>query len=297
MKVMILGASGQLGSEFRFLENFSESLSLHFYNRQDLDISSKKLVRSFLRNNKFDIIINCAAYTDVDEAENNFNLAKSVNADAIEYFCEYLEQTYTNTVFIHISTDYIFDGNFSKPIVEEDVASPISKYGESKLMGERYLQNSSVPSLIIRVSWLYSIFGKNFMKTIINLGETKDKIHVINDQIGSPTSAYDLAMTIIEIINSKKFLYYANNKEIFNFSNSGSSSWCDFATEILRLSGSTCSVLPISSNEYPSKAKRPNYSVLDSSKAVSAFDLDINSWQDALSLNMKKLNSKANNQI
>ena len=135
------------------------------------------------------------------------------------------------------------------------------------------------------------------MKTIINLGETKDKIHVINDQIGSPTSAYDLATTIIEIINSKKFLYYANNKEIFNFSNSGSSSWYDFATEILRLSGSKCSIFPISSNEYPSKVKRPNYSVLDSSKVVSAFDLEINSWQDALSVNMKKLNNKANNQI
>ena len=289
MNVMIIVSSGQLGRQLQAIKKLHKKLNLFFYNRKDLDISLKSDVDLFLSSNQFDVIVNCAAYTNVEEAENNFLIARSANANSIDYLCKSLEKYNPKTVFIHISTDYIFDGNFSMPITENEEPNPICKYGETKLMGEQFLQSSNISSIIIRVSWLYSLFGKNFLNTMLELGRTKKTINVVNDQTGSPTSAHDLANLIIKMINSDNFLYFANKKEVFNFSNSGSCSWYEFSREILRLSESKCLVVPVSSSEFPSLAKRPHYSVLDSSKLASSFDLDINSWQNALANNIKRI--------
>ncbi|MDC1443551.1 dTDP-4-dehydrorhamnose reductase [Gammaproteobacteria bacterium] len=296
-KVMILGSSGQLATELRLLEKSNDLLNLSFYKRKDFDITSKEVINRVLTKNQFDVIINCAAYTNVEKAESDFLTAKKTNADSIKYLCRSIEKSNPSTIFIHISTDYIFDGNFSKPITEKATPKPISKYGESKLLGEEFLQQSNIPSIVIRVSWLYSVYGNNFMKTIFKLGKSKEVINVINDQIGSPTSANDLAHLILNIINSKKFTFYANKKEIFNYSNSGCCTWYEFACEIIRLSGSKCEVKPISSDEYPSKVKRPKYSVLDTAKLVVAFDLNIDSWETALQKSIRKLTTISNNPI
>ena len=297
MNVMIIGSSGQLGRELHAIKKLHKKLNLFFYNRKDLDISLKNDVELFLSCNQFDVIVNCAAYTNVEEAENNFTIARSANANSIDYLCKSLVKYNPKTVFIHISTDYIFDGNFSMPITENEEPNPICKYGETKLMGEQFLQSSNIPSIIIRVSWLYSLFGKNFLKTMLELGRTKKTINVVNDQTGSPTSAHDLANLIIKMINSDNFFYFAKKKEIFNFSNSGSCSWYEFSREILRLSGSKCLVVPVSSNEFPTLAKRPQYSVLDNSKLESSFDLDINSWQDALINTIKRIATEKHKKI
>ena len=297
MNILIVGSSGQLGREFLALKELYENLNLFFINRMDLDITLENDVKLFLSSNRFDVIVNCAAYTDVEDAEKNVTIANDTNSNSIGYFCRSLEKSNPRTIFIHISTDYIFDGNFSIPITENDAPNPISKYGESKFNGEQFLQASKIPSLILRVSWLYSPFGKNFFKTILELGKTKKTIDVVNDQIGSPTSAHDLAKTIMQMINSGKFFHFSNKKEIFNFSNSGSCSWYEFSKEILQLSDSKCLAIPVSSTEFPSSVKRPKYSVLNTTKISSSFDLDINSWQDALSYNIGRIATEMHKKI
>lgn len=292
MNILIIGSSGQLGRELFAIKEFHENLNLFFVNRKDLDITVNHDVKLFLSLNRFDVIVNCAAYTDVENSEKSITIANNTNGNSIRYFCESLEKINPKTIFIHISTDYIFDGNSSIPITENDAPNPISKYGESKLYGEQLLQASNIPSLIFRVSWLYSPFGKNFFKTILELGKTKKTINVVNDQIGSPTSAHDFAKIIMKIINSEKLVYFSNKKEIFNFSNSGSCSWYEFSKEILRLSNSKCLAIPVSSSEFPSSVKRPKYSVLNTAKIKSSFDLDINSWQDALSYNIGRVTTE-----
>jgi len=282
MKILVIGSSGQLGTEIFNLQASLNLSDIFFYNKDKLDVSSNEIIETFFTENRFDIVINCAAYTNVDQAETNFNDAKTINADSIGYICSSLERHKPDTIFIHLSTDYIFDGNFEKPILEEEIPNPLSKYGKSKLLGEEILQKSSIPSIIIRVSWLYSNHGNNFLNTIINLSKKNKSINVINDQIGSPTSANDLANTIIKIIHSNKLNACAEKKEIFNFCNTGACSWHDFAKEILLSISSDCEVLPITTNEYNSKAERPKYSVLDTSKIANVFGLEIRTWKDAL---------------
>lgn len=294
MKILVIGSSGQLGTEIFNVQASLKLPDISFYNKDKLDVSSHEMIETFFTENRFDIVINCAAYTNVDEAETNFNHAKKINADSIGYICSSLERHKPDTIFIHISTDYIFDGNFVKPILEEEIPNPLSKYGQSKLLGEEMLQKSFIPSIIIRVSWLYSINGNNFLKTIINLSKKNKSINVINDQIGSPTSANDLANTIIKIIQSNKLNSCAEKKEIFNFCNRGACSWHDFAKEILLSTSSDCEVFPISSNEYNSKAERPKYSVLDTSKIVNTFGLEISTWEDALQNTINSTNSNYN---
>ena len=297
MKILVIGSSGQLGTQIFNLKNSLKIADFYFFNKHKLDISSPVNVESFFKNNKFDVVINCAAYTSVDEAENNFEYAKIINGYSIDYICKSLERHKPDTKLIHLSTDYIFDGEFSEPINEKDIPNPISKYGKSKLLGEEILQKSKVPSIIIRVSWLYSVFGKNFMKTIINLSKTKKSIKVISDQIGSPTSANDLAECILKIIDSEKFNYHAQQKGIFNFCNSGSCSWYEFAKEILLLISSDCKVCPIKTNEYKSLVARPKYSVLNTSKIETSFGLEINSWQEALQNTINSENTNYNNSL
>lgn len=297
MKILVIGSSGQLGTEIFNLQASLNLSDIFFYNKDKLDVSSHEIIETFFTENRFDIVINCAAYTNVDQAETNFNHAKIINADSIGYICRSLERHKPDTIFIHLSTDYIFDGNFEKPILEEEIPNPLSKYGKSKLLGEEILQKSSIPSIIIRVSWLYSIYGNNFLKTIINLSKKNKSINVINDQIGSPTSANDLANTIIKIIHSNKLNAYAEKKEIFNFCNTGACSWYDFAKEILISISSDCEVLPITTNEYNSKAERPKYSVLDTSKIANVFGLEIRTWKDALQNTINSSYSNYNKSI
>tara|TARA_X000000368_G_C22995270_1_gene696321 strand:- start:162 stop:1055 length:894 start_codon:yes stop_codon:yes gene_type:complete len=297
MKILVIGSSGQLGTQIFNLKNLLNLYDFYFSNKQELDISSFESVDSFFTDNRFDVVINCAAYTSVDEAEENFDHAKIINGYSIGYICKSLERHKPDTKLIHLSTDYIFDGNFAVPISETDTPNPISKYGKSKLLGEEILQESKIPSIIIRVSWLYSIFGNNFMKTIINLSKTKKSINVIDDQIGSPTSANDLAECILKIINSKRFSYYAQEKGIFNFCNSGSCSWYEFAKEILLLTSSDCKVCPITTDKYNAPAERPKYSVLNITKIKGSFDLEINSWQIALQNTINSANTNYNKSI
>jgi dTDP-4-dehydrorhamnose reductase len=297
MNILIVGSSGQLGREFFAIKELHVNFNLSFVSRNDLDIALESNVELFLSSNRFDVIVNCAAYTDVENAEKNATIANITNANSIGYLCKSLEKSNPKTVFIHISTDYIFDGNSSIPINENDAPNPISKYGKSKFKGEQLLQASKIPSLILRVSWLYSPFGKNFLKTILELGKTQKTINVVNDQIGSPTSAHDLANIIMQIINSDKFFHFAYKKEIFNFSNSGSCNWYEFAKEILRLSDSKCLAIPVSSSEFSSSVKRPKYSVLNISKIKASFDLDINSWQYALRYNIRRIFTETHKKI
>ena len=297
MKILVIGSSGQLGTQIFNLKNLLNFLDFYFCNKHDLDISSPESIDSFFFNNKFDVVINCAAYTSVDEAENNFEHAKIINGYSIEYICKSLEKYKPDTKLIHLSTDYIFDGEFSEPICEKNTPNPISEYGKSKLLGEEMLQKSKIPSIIIRVSWLYSIFGKNFMNTIINLSKTKKSINVICDQIGSPTSANDLVECILRIIASERFNYYAQKKGIFHFCNTGSCSWYEFAKEILLLTSSNCKISPITTDEYKTLAARPKYSVLDTSKIEGSFGLEINSWREALQNTINSKNTNYNKLI
>ena len=297
MKILVIGSSGQLGTQIFNLKNSLSLADFSFCNKRELDVSSTEIVESFFKNNKFDVVINCAAYTSVDEAEKNFEHAKIINGYSIDYICKSLERHKPDTKLIHLSTDYIFDGEFTAPICEEDIPNPISKYGKSKLLGEEILQKSKIPSIIIRVSWLYSIFGKNFMETIINISKAKKSINVINDQIGSPTSANDLVDCIFKIIDSEKFNYYAQEKSIFNFCNSGSCSWYEFAEEILLLTNSDCKVCPIRTDEYKTLAARPKYSVLNTSKIESSFGIEISSWQEALQNTINSVNTNYNKSI
>ena len=297
MKVLVIGSDGQLGLEFQKISGIYDSLTWVFSNIKTLDLSISDSISSFLNNINPSVIINCAAYTSVDEAENNFEHAKIINGYSIEYICKSLEKYKPDTKLIHLSTDYIFDGEFSEPICEKDTPNPISKYGKSKLLGEEMLQKSKIPSIIIRVSWLYSIYGKNFMKTIINISKTKKTINVISDQIGSPTSAHDLVECILRIIASERFNYYAQKKGIFHFCNTGSCSWFEFAKEILLLTSSDCKVSPITTDEYKTLAARPKYSVLDTSKIEGSFGLEINSWREALQNTINSKNTNYNKSI
>ena len=297
MKILVIGSNGQVGSQIFNSKKSINSSDIYFCDKNVLDISSSENVESFFINNRFDVVINCAAYTNVDEAEKNFEHAKIINGYSIGYICNSLELHKPDTKLIHLSTDYIFDGNFSKPINETDIPNPISRYGKSKLLGEEIIQKSILPSMIIRVSWLYSIFGNNFMKTIIKLSKTKNSINVINDQIGSPTSANDLVKSIFKIIHSKKFDFYTQEKSIFNFCNSGSCSWYEFAKEILLLTSSNCEIYPISSKKYNALAERPKYSVLNTTKIVNSFDLNIDSWKVALQNTINSANTNYNELI
>ena len=294
---MIIGSSGQLGTEFKNLKKKLNLANIFFYDKKKLDISKPNIIDSFFEHNTFDVVINCAAYTDVDEAETNFKQAKNINADSIGYICSSLEKYKPDTILIHLSTDYIFDGDFKAPIKEEELPNPLSKYGESKLLGEHILQKSKISSIIIRVSWLYSINGNNFMKTIIDLAKKKKSINVISDQIGSPTSANDLANAILDILNSNRLFFYAKKKEVFNYCNKGSCSWYQFAKEILSKISSECEVFPITTDKYHSVAKRPKYSVLNTSKIENSFGLNIKSWEVALRHTINSLNSNYNRPI
>ena len=275
MNILITGCNGQLGNELQLLEkNYSEHT---FFNTDvhELDITNAEAIDKFVSSNNIDIIINCAAYTAVDKAESNKELCQVLNADAPAYLAKAISKR--NGWMIQVSTDYVFDGTKNTPYVETDSPCPNSVYGSTKLDGEKAVEQACKNTMIIRTAWLYSSFGNNFVKTMMRLGKEKDELNVIFDQIGTPTYARDLAIAIMTAVEK------GNVPGIYHFSNEGVISWYDFTKAIHRLSGITsCHVRPIHTEEYPTAATRPHYSVLDKTKIKKTYGIEIPYWEDSL---------------
>ena len=279
MVVLVTGASGQLGQALQFIQPKHSDIQFIFASSTDLDITNEEKVTSFFESNEIDFCINTAAYTAVDKAESESEKANAVNVIGPENLAKACNAS--GATLIHISTDFVFDGTSSKPYSEEDTTNPIGVYGQTKLDGEKKVADNCDKYFIIRTSWVYSQFGNNFMKTMLRLAQDRDTLNVVNDQIGTPTNAVDLAEAIVAIIkhpNSSK----EQNSGIYNFSNEGICSWFDFAKEIFRINAIPITVNPIPTEAYPTPAKRPAYSVLDKSKIKAIFDINIKPWQESL---------------
>ena len=275
MRILVTGSNGQLGSEMVALQTQETHHQWFNFDRDELDITDKNAVEQFVVNNKIDGIINCAAYTNVDKSEEDVALCYKVNRDAPQYLAQAIEKV--GGFIIHISTDYVFDGTNNIPYTEQDKPNPVTIYGKSKIEGEQYVCESCKQHIIIRTAWVYSSYGKNFVKTMIKLGEEKPSLGVIFDQIGSPTYARDLAKTIITIVNQGII------PGIYNFSNEGVVSWYDFTKNIHQLANITsCKVAPIHTADYPTLAKRPHFSVLDKTKIKNTYNIEIPYWRDSL---------------
>ncbi|WP_419677756.1 dTDP-4-dehydrorhamnose reductase [Aliarcobacter lanthieri] len=284
--ILVTGSNGQVGSEIKELAK-DYSYSFFFTTRDDIDITSKDDIRNFCQINNINVIINCAAYTAVDKAENDELNSGLVNRKAVKKLA--LISKELNIKLIHISTDYVFDGRNFKPYCEEYQTNPQSVYGKTKLDGEKELINiNPKDSIIIRTSWVYSFYGNNFVKTMLRLGGEKKELGVIFDQIGTPTYAKDLAFTILNIIPKIQ-----NEKvEIYNYSNEGVLSWYDFAKEIIKMAKIDCKINPIETFQYPTPAKRPHFSLLNKNKIKSTFNIEIPYWKDGLNDCLKRLGER-----
>jgi dTDP-4-dehydrorhamnose reductase len=274
-KILVTGANGQLGKEIRALAHSFPDTEFLFLSREDLPIHHFELVRNTFAAFKPDYCINCAAYTAVDRAEAEKELAYIVNAESVGILAAV--SAAMQCKFIHVSTDYVYDGNATGAHREEDKPMPVSVYGQSKLKGEEEAFANNQETIVIRTSWVYSFYGNNFVKTMIRLMKEKDQIGVVNDQYGSPTWAADLALFIMHIINSTSW-----KPGVYNFSNEGAITWFDFAVEIKRLLGSACSINPIPTASYPTPAKRPANSLMSKEKIKLVFDYTPPSWKDSL---------------
>jgi dTDP-4-dehydrorhamnose reductase len=277
--ILITGAKGQLGSELKEVSKNFYGYDFIFTDIDSLDITSLEKISEFIKKSKPDWIINCAAYTLVDKAEVEPDQALLINGTAVKNITEAIRGSECR--FIHVSSDYVYDGSSNVPYNENITANPLSAYGRSKLAGEKYalLHNGS---MIIRTAWLYSSFGNNFVKTILRNAAEKESLKVVFDQTGTPTYAADLAGAIMNIISGVIRNQIAMNSGIYNYSNEGVCSWYDFAREIIKESGLTCRVLPVLTKDYPQAAKRPVYSVLDKSKIKENYGLSIPYWRDSL---------------
>ena len=293
MKILVTGKNGQLGQSIKRLldekcfANLS-SFSFIFTGREELNLENLESIQSDCVRNDIDIIINCAAYTKVDQAEEDQNQANLINHNAVR---ELAKISKSNKIkLIHISTDFVFNGHKRVPYTEDDKASPINIYGKTKLAGELAII-STMPfnSIIIRTGWVYSEFGNNFVKTILNLATKSNTLDIVSDQIGTPTYAYDLAYSILHIVSSKNFLQNDKPTAIFHYSNEGKSSWYEFAKEVISISGINCHLNPINSEDYPLPAKRPKYSILSKKKISQEYALSISHWKNALKDCLKNL--------
>ena len=280
MKVLIVGSNGQLGSEVRELAANYSKLVLVFKNSHELDICNFQALQDFIIDYKINVVVNCAAYTAVDKAEEDAEIAERVNSMGVANLVSALQTV--NGKLIHISTDYVFDGNHFLPYKESDPVSPIGVYGETKRAGELAVINSDIDSIVIRTSWLYSSYGNNFVKTMLRLGNEKENLGVIFDQVGTPTYARDLAKTCLDILCGDSSVNISKNGNLYHFSNEGVTSWYDFAISIMELGGANCKVKPIQTKDYPTLAKRPQYSVLNKSKIKTDFKIEIPYWRDSL---------------
>ncbi|WP_457611642.1 dTDP-4-dehydrorhamnose reductase [Lutibacter sp.] len=289
--VLVTGSKGQLGLELASLKSAFLNYNFFFADKNRLDITNFKEVSTFILKNKIEVLINCAAYTNVDKAEDEPNLANEINHLAVKNLAEITKKQQLK--LIHISTDYVFDGSSSIPYTENESTNPQNVYGITKLNGEKALLKVNPPNaVIIRTSWLYSSFGKNFVKTILKLSAKKESISVVSDQIGSPTYANDLAKTILQVLP----LIKSSGVQIYHYANVGKCNWFQFAEEIIKLSKNKCEVIPVSSSTFNSKVKRPNFSLLNTTKIQQEFDVKIPHWKDALAVCMERLRIRAINE-
>lgn len=283
MRVLITGANGQLGNEMRRLGAVSPNEYL-FTDVAELDITDKAAVAEFVKSNNVEIIVNCAAYTNVDKAEDDEATAELINATAVRNLAEAVKAV-DGTLF-HVSTDYVFGSEGNTPRTEDMPTNPLGVYGKTKLHGEQAIAEVGAKAIIIRTAWLYSEFGNNFLKTMLRLTAEKESLNVVFDQVGSPTYAGDLALAIFSIIEGG---VYVGNEGVYHFSNEGVCSWYDFATEIAAAAGHECVVMPCHSNEFPSKVTRPPFSVLDKTKIKTTFGIEIPHWRDSMLYCLQRL--------
>ena len=272
--ILVTGASGQLGNCIRLISE-KYKFNFLFKKSEELDITNKEKVVNFFEEHPIDFVINCAAYTNVEQAEKEPEKAFLINAEGTRNIAESCKKN--KTVLIHISTDYVFDGKGTEPYSENDIPNPINEYGKSKLKGEQYIQELMDMYFIIRTSWLYSQFGHNFFKTILKKSETEKKLTITTGEIGTPTNANDLANFILAIIKE-------NRKEfgIYHYSNQGQASWYDFAKEIIKVSGKLDNIVLIKTDNYPTFAKRPKYSVLGKGKIMNVYSIILVEWKNSL---------------
>ncbi|HEX5329490.1 dTDP-4-dehydrorhamnose reductase [Sulfuricurvum sp.] len=282
--ILVTGANGQLGSEIQKLSLDYPHYTFRFADRTILDLSDLSATEDFFENNRFDVIINCAAYTAVDKAESESDLADALNHRFVSTLAKIAKQH--RTKLVHISTDYVYEGKNHRPYTETDPTNPQGVYGKTKCDGEKaILDVSPKNTIILRTSWVYSGYGNNFVKTMLRLGRERDSLGVIFDQVGTPTYAHDLAAAILEVLP----LIDNQAPEIYHYSNEGVASWYDFAKAIFELSGVACHVNPITTDQYPTPASRPHYSVLNKSKFKADFSIPIPYWRDSLKSCLKAL--------
>lgn len=281
--ILVTGANGQLGNEMRVLSAEHKEYNYFFTDVAELDICDEQAVAAFVKENAIHVIVNCAAYTAVDKAEDNIELCTRLNQAAVGYLAKAAEDN--GAEFIQVSTDYVFDGTAHLPYKETDSTCPNSVYGVTKLAGEQNALDYCRKSMVIRTAWLYSTFGNNFVKTMIRLGKERESLGVVFDQIGTPTYARDLARAIFAAIGRGVV------PGVYHFSNEGVCSWYDFTKAIHRMAGiTTCRVSPLHTDEYPAKAPRPSYSVLDKTKIKATYGITIPHWEESLEACIKELN-------
>lgn len=278
MKIVVTGANGQLGRSIRRLSVERRELDFIFTDIDSLDIGNRDAVLAFAETHPVDFIVNCAAYTAVDKAEEEEEQCRRINTDAVAYLGEAAQ--HIGARILHVSTDYVFGGDSYMPYQESDPVSPTSVYGRTKLAGEKALSAVCPDAIIVRTAWLYSEYGHNFMKTMLRLGVERPEIRVVNDQIGSPTYAGDLAEAILSLLEKER--QGEQNSGIYHYTNEGVCSWYDFAHSIIRIAGLPAKVIPIPTREYPTAAKRPAYSVLSKEKIKREYHWVIPHWEDSL---------------
>jgi dTDP-4-dehydrorhamnose reductase len=285
MNILVTGANGQLGNEMRIVAKNSADNYI-FTDVAELDITNAEAVEKMVMDNDVKVIVNCAAYTNVDKAEDDSEFAEILNAKAPKNLAVAMKKN--DGLLVHVSTDYVFGGTKNNtPCKENEPANPTGVYGVTKLHGEQAIIASGCRHIIIRTAWLYSEFGKNFLKTMLNLTATKPQLKVVFDQVGTPTYAYDLALAIFDIVENRK---YEGNDGVYHYSNEGVCSWFDFTKMIAEYAGNTqCDIQPCHSDEFPSKVVRPSYSVLDKTKIKATFGTVVPYWTDSLKVCMNNL--------
>jgi len=279
MVVLVAGSAGQLGQSLQFMASNYADIAFVFCTSKELDITNLENCRQIFSKYQPDYCINAAAYTAVDKAESEPEKARLINVIGAKNLAEVCKEY--NTVLLHISTDFVFDGNKKTPYTEQDVTNPTGVYGQTKLDGEKAVQQTWEKHFIIRTSWVYSQFGNNFMKTMLRLAAERDSLSVVNDQIGTPTNAVDLAECLVKIVTSD-LQGQASNFGIFNFSNEGQCSWYDFAQKIFEINQISINLQSIPTSDFPTPAKRPSFSVLDKTKIKTVFGLEIKNWEESL---------------
>jgi dTDP-4-dehydrorhamnose reductase len=285
-KILVTGSNGQLGSELSVLSSHHPQYSFVFFDRISWPVQDDNISRKIFEEHYPDLLINAAAYTAVDKAEEETELANTINGHAVGNLAALCKEF--SCKFIHISTDYVFDGNATSPLKESDKVDPLNAYGASKLLGEELALKNNPDSIVIRTSWVYSSFGKNFVKTMLRLMSERESINVVADQIGSPTYAADLAEAIMQVAAYENW-----QPGIYNYSNEGVISWADFAKEIASQAGLNCAVNAITTEQYPTPAKRPRYSVLDKTKIQQAYNIQLKDWKSSLQNCLNKIKETA----